>query len=130
LRRMTIDRVMINQDALETFLELCKQVYPNENIMLIRGRVKNGEAFIEEFLIPPFSTYGDGFSGFSIHNIPFDLSIIGVAHSHPSGNNSPSMADLNGIFGRLMLIAGYPYDERALAVYNSKGEKLVFTVGR
>jgi len=96
--------------------------------MLIRGKVKGGTAFVNEFLIPPFSTYAHGFSGFSMHNIPFDLSIIGVAHSHPSGNNSPSVEDLNGIYGRLMMIAGYPYDERSLAVYNSKGEELVFTL--
>lgn len=123
-----IEKVLIDKDALDTFLELCKQVYPNENIMLIRGKVKGGVAFVKEFLIPPFSTYGDGFSGFSIHNIPFDLSIIGIAHSHPSGNNTPSVEDLNAIFGRLMLIAGYPYNERALAAYDSKGEKLVFTL--
>lgn len=119
----------INHEALETFLELCKQVYPNENIMLIRGKIKKGIAVVEEFLIPPFSTYAHGFSGFSMHMIPFDLSIIGVAHSHPSGNNSPSIGDLNSIYGRLMIIAGYPYNENALAVYNSKGEKLVFTTG-
>jgi proteasome lid subunit RPN8/RPN11 len=118
--------VNIDHEALETFLELCKQVYPNENIMLIRGKVKKNVAIIEEFLIPPFSTYAHGFSGFPSYMIPFDLSIIGVAHSHPSGNNTPSMEDLNGIYGRLMIIAGYPYTERSLAVYNSKGEKLVF----
>jgi proteasome lid subunit RPN8/RPN11 len=126
---LPIETVRIDHDALETFLGLCKQVYPNENIMLIRGKIKKGVAVVQEFLIPPFSTYGEGFSGFSMHMIPFDLSIIGVAHSHPSGNNSPSLEDLNGIYGRLMIIAGYPYDERAVAVYNSKGEKLLFTVG-
>lgn len=124
---MPIEIVRIDRDALEAFLELCKEVFPNENIMLLRGRVKKGEAVVEEFLIPPFSTYGQGFSGFPSHMIPFDLSIIGVAHSHPSGNNSPSVEDLNNVYGRLMIIAGYPYTERSLAVYNSKGEKLVFT---
>jgi proteasome lid subunit RPN8/RPN11 len=126
---LPIEAVRINHEALETFLELCKQVYPNENIMLIRGKIKKGVAIVEEFLIPPFSTYAHGFSGFSMHMIPFDLSIIGVAHSHPSGNNYPSVQDLNGIYGRLMIIAGYPYVERMLAIYNSKGEKLEFTIG-
>lgn len=124
---MPIGMVMIDHHALETFLELCKQVYPNENIMLVRGKVKKGVATVEEFLIPPFSTYAHGFSGFPSHMIPFDLSIIGVAHSHPSGNNTPSIQDLNSVYGRLMIIAGYPYSEGSLAVYNSKGEKLAFT---
>jgi len=127
LTGLAIDMVKIDSKALEAFLERCKQVYPNENIMLIRGKVKKGVATVEEFLIPPFSTYAYGFSGFPTYMIPFDLSIIGVAHSHPSGNNNPSLEDLNGIFGRLMIIAGYPYDEGSLAVYDSKGEKLVFT---
>jgi proteasome lid subunit RPN8/RPN11 len=124
---LPIESVRIDNAALEIFLELCKQVYPNENIMLIRGRVKKGVAVVEEFLIPPLSTYADGFSSFPTHMIPFDLSIIGVAHSHPSGDNNPSLADLNNIYGRLMIIAGYPYNEMSLAVYNSKGEKLAFS---
>lgn len=121
---MAISTVRVDREALETFLDLCRQVYPNENIMLIRGRVKGGVATVNEFLIPPFSTYAEGFSGFSMHLIPFDLSIIGVAHSHPSGNNSPSVEDLNNIYGRLMIIASYPYNEGAVAAYNSKGEKV------
>ncbi len=108
-------------DVLEPFLELCKEMYPNENIMLIRGKVKHGTATIEEFLIPPFSTYGDGFSGFSPYMIPFDLSIIGVAHSHPSGNVTPSNEDLNHFFGRIMIIAGYPYNGSILKAYDGKG---------
>ncbi len=125
---MPIERVEIKREALEMFLGLCRQVHPKENIMLIRGKVKSGRAIVDEFLIPPFSTYAHGFSGFSMHMIPFDLSIIGVAHSHPSGYNAPSIQDLNGIYGRLMMIAGFPYNEGSLAVYNSKGEELAFTL--
>jgi proteasome lid subunit RPN8/RPN11 len=123
-----IEAVAIKRGALEAFLELCREVFPRENIMLIRGKVKGGRATISEFLIPPFGTYGNGFSGFSSFMIPFDLSIIGVAHSHPSGNASPSIGDLNNPYGRIMMIAGYPYDEGSLRVYTSKGEKLPHSV--
>ena len=119
-----LNDVRIKKEALECFLELCKQVYPKENIMLIRGKIKNGSASISEFLIPPFSTYAEGFSGFSSFHIPFDLTIIGVAHSHPSGNANPSNEDMNHFYGRLMIIAGYPYNETSFIAYNSKGEKL------
>jgi len=51
-----------------------------------------------------------------------------VAHSHPSGNATPSTEDLNSVYGKLMIIAGYPYNERTVNVYNSKGERLSFTV--
>jgi proteasome lid subunit RPN8/RPN11 len=116
-----IREISVRREVLEQFLELCREIYPNENIMLIRGKVKHGAAEIEEFLIPPFSTYGGGFSGFSPFMIPFDLSIIGVAHSHPSGNVTPSNDDVNHFFGRIMIIAGYPYNDSILKAYDGKG---------
>ncbi|MBC7120314.1 MAG: Mov34/MPN/PAD-1 family protein [Candidatus Methanosuratus sp.] len=118
----------MGRDVLETFLELCREVFPRENIMLIRGKVKGDRAEVNEFLIPPFSTYGEGFSSFPTHMMPFDLSIIGIAHSHPSDNNNPSDEDLNNFYGRLMVIAAYPYNAKTVAAYNSKGIKIEFTV--
>jgi proteasome lid subunit RPN8/RPN11 len=119
-----VKRVRVKAESLECFLELCREVYPRENIMLIRGKVKGGEAIISEFLIPPFSTYGDGFAGFSAHMIPFDLSIIGIAHSHPCGDATPSTEDLNNFFGRVMIIAGHPYSLKLVNAYNIKGESI------
>ncbi len=116
-----VSEIRIGGGVLEMFLELCREIYPNENIMLIRGKVKQGIASIEEFLIPPFSTYGDGFSGFSSYMIPFDLSVIGVAHSHPSGDVRPSNEDMNHFYGRIMIIAGYPYNDSVIKAYNGKG---------
>lgn len=123
-----LEKVSVKGEVLETFLEMCREVFPRENIMLIRGKIRGERAEIKEFLIPPFSTYGEGFSSFSTYMIPFDLSIIGVAHSHPSGNANPSNEDLNNFYGRLMLIAAYPYDSRTVAAYNSKGIKIEFSV--
>lgn len=123
-----IESVVVGREALEVFLEMCRQVFPRENIMLIRGKVKGGRAEIKEFLIPPFSTYGEGFSSFPTYMLPFDLSIIGIAHSHPSGNNRPSNEDLNNFYGRLMLIAAHPYEVKDVAAYNSKGIKIVLSV--
>jgi proteasome lid subunit RPN8/RPN11 len=123
-----IEKVVIKREALELFLDICKDVSPNENIMLIRGKVKNGVANVKEFLIPPFSTYGQGFSGFSSFMVPFDLSIIGVAHSHPSGNANPSTVDLNHIYGRIMIIVGYPYLESSVNAYGGNGERLPIVV--
>jgi len=119
-----IEKVVVKREALSLFLEMCTDIYPHENIMIIQGKIKGGIANIREFLIPPFSTYGEGFSGFPTFMIPFDLSYIGTAHSHPSGNPSPSTGDLNNFFGRVMMIAGYPYTENMVRVYNSKGETL------
>ncbi|MEM4405967.1 MAG: Mov34/MPN/PAD-1 family protein [Candidatus Methanomethylicaceae archaeon] len=123
-----IEKVYVNREALSLFLEICKDVHPRENIMLIRGKVKGGSAEVTEFLIPPFSTYGEGFSGFPTHMIPFDLSIIGIAHSHPSGSCAPSTEDLNNFYGRIMIIAAYPYDEWNLGIYNSKAQKVPYEI--
>lgn len=103
-------------------------MHPKENIMLIRGKVRGNYAEVTEFLIPPFSTYGLGFSGFPTHMLPFDLSIIGIAHSHPSGSNVPSTEDLNNFYGKLMIIAAYPYDEWSMGVYNSKAQKIPYEI--
>ncbi|MEJ5293243.1 MAG: Mov34/MPN/PAD-1 family protein [Candidatus Methanosuratincola sp.] len=123
-----LKEVAVNGEVLEIFLEMCREVFPRENIMLIRGKVRGERAEIREFLIPPFSTYGEGFSSFPTHMIPFDLSIIGIAHSHPSGDNRPSDQDMNNFYGRVMLIAAYPYNRASVAAYNSKGIKIEFTV--
>lgn len=119
-----IEKVVVKREALILFLKLCADIFPNENIMIMRGKIKKGVARVDEFLIPPFSTYGDGFSGFSTFMVPFDISYIGTAHSHPSGNASPSPTDLNHIFGRVMMIAGYPYQETSVRAYDSKGDEL------
>lgn len=121
-----IEKAIINGEALKVFLNFCKSFHPRENVMLIRGRIKNRIAEVKEFLIPPFSNYGEGFSSFPLFTLPLDFSIIGVAHSHPSGEATPSLEDLNHFYGKIMIIAGYPYDE--VCVYNSKAKKIPFEI--
>jgi len=61
--------------------------------------------------------------------LPMDFSIVGTAHSHPSGNLMPSHADLNHAFGVVLTIAGFPFrNEQNVAVYNRSGEKLTLRV--
>ncbi|MEM2370408.1 MAG: hypothetical protein QXH51_05845 [Candidatus Bathyarchaeia archaeon] len=60
---------------------------------------------------------------------PLDLSIIGVAHSHPSGILAPSTADLNNFYGRIMIIAAYPYtSEKNMIIINGKGKKVDYKI--
>lgn len=121
-----IEKVIINREALRVFLNFCKSFHPRENIMLIRGKIKNKIAEVEEFLIPPFSNYGEGFSSFPIFTLPLDFSIIGVAHSHPSGEAIPSIEDLNNFYGKIMIISSHPYDN--ICVYDSKAKKIPFEI--
>lgn len=84
---------------------------------------------INEVVIPPLAVHGYTFSNFPLHMLPIDFSIMGTAHSHPSGILHPSIGDLNNFYGRIMVITAYPYDsERQIAVYNRDGKLVEYKI--
>jgi len=103
--------------------------HPKEGILLLKGKISRDKIVISEVVIPPLATHGKGFSAFPPHMLPIDFSIVGVAHSHPSGVLTPSVNDLNRFYGRIMVIAAFPYQsERDVAVFNSEGKTLKFEI--
>ncbi len=121
--------VAISRDLLDTILAGAKQLYPRESFLLLRGKKNKEVITISDLLIAPFSVHGRGFASYPTHMLPMDFSIIGTAHSHPSGNIQPSSVDLNHMFGRILMIVGYPFvDETCVAVYDSNGESLTLNV--
>jgi len=121
--------VSISREVLGVILENAKVLHPREAILLLRGKVSKDAIRISEVLVPPTATYGKGFASFPMHRMPIDFSIIGTAHSHPSGNLTPSIADLNRSMGRIIMIVAYPYlGEKNVAVYNRAGEKQALRV--
>ena len=121
--------VSIPRDLLDTILAGAKQLYPRESFLLLRGKKNKNVITISDLLIAPFAVHGRGFASYPTHMLPMDFSIVGTVHSHPSGNTQPSSVDLNHLFGRVLMIVGYPYiDERFVAVYGSDGEKLALNV--
>jgi proteasome lid subunit RPN8/RPN11 len=121
--------VSIPRDLLDTILAGAKQLYPRESFLLLRGKKHKDVVTISDLLIAPFAVHGRGFASYSSHMLPMDFSIVGSVHSHPSGNVLPSSVDLNHVFGRVLMIVGYPFtDERCVAVYSSDGETLPLTV--
>ena len=85
---------------------------------------------VDSVVIPPNAVHGEGFSSFNWNMLPVDLSFIGVAHSHPSGNVSPSHQDVLHATGRVTVIVGYPYtDETCLRVYDLDGRGVPLEVG-
>jgi proteasome lid subunit RPN8/RPN11 len=124
-----ITSVSMSREMIETLLEGARRLYPREEILLLRGKKQKDCLTISDFIIPPIASRGHGFSGFSSQMLPMDFSIVGIAHSHPSGSASPSPADLNHFFGTILLIAAFPFkDEKDIATYNRKGEKLALQV--
>ena len=105
-------------------LEFAIHKHPFEIIILLRGKVEEDIIFIEEFILPPFGSSGKKFAEFKPQMLPIDFSIVGTAHSHPSGSRNPSITDLNNFYSRVMVITSFPYTRDRVTVYNSKGKKI------
>ena len=121
--------VRFQESAANSILSAALQAYPNEAILLLRGKASKDEMRINDVLVPPLATHGRGFSNFPSFMLPFDLSIMGVAHSHPSGALRPSVQDLNHFYGRVMVIAAYPYETyNDIGVFNNQGERIAHEV--
>jgi proteasome lid subunit RPN8/RPN11 len=121
--------VSISQTLMEAILESAKALYPKETILLLRGEKSKDMIKITDLIVPPLATYGQGFANIPTHMLPIDFSIVGTLHSHPSGNLTPSPADLNHFWGKILMIVGFPFaDDRNVAVYNNKGEKLTLKI--
>ena len=126
---MPVQEVRFSRQVVDSLLSYSKMAYPNEGILLLRGKSKKGVAEVTGVAIPPAAIHARGFSSFNWWMVPVDMSYLGVAHSHPSGNNNPSQEDLLHATGRLMVIMGFPYsDESCLGVYDKDGNRIPFQV--
>jgi len=75
-------------------------------------------------IIPPFSSHGPYYSGFPTYDLPFDLSYIGTAHSHPSSSNKPSLEDLNNYYGVVSVIISHPYADTTIGAFDRNGNSM------
>ncbi|HYA56727.1 MAG TPA: Mov34/MPN/PAD-1 family protein [Nitrososphaerales archaeon] len=120
---------MFPKEVVDSLFTYSRMAYPNEGILLLRGKTKKGVVEVTGVVIPPLASHGAAFSSFSWWMLPVDLSYLGVAHSHPSGNHSPSQQDLLHATGRIMVIMGYPYATvDNLGVYDHYGNRIPFEV--
>jgi proteasome lid subunit RPN8/RPN11 len=118
--------VSIDQELLKLIFETAKRLYPRETLLLLRGKKEKCIIRVSELVVPPLANYGRGFASVPFHMMPIDFSIVGTAHSHPSGNLTPSIGDLNHAFGSIIMIVGFPFaNGQNIAVYNRNGEKLI-----
>ena len=121
--------VCIHRVVVDSILTYAKVNHPKEGILLLRGRNKKNTILVEEVVIPPFAVHGTSFSTFPVHMLPADFSIVGTAHSHPSGTLYPSIGDLNNFYGKLMIITVYPYhSEQQIAVFFRNGKTVRFKI--
>ena len=122
-------KITIQNHVVTSILTYAQMAYPQEGILLLRGKTKKDKIVIENVVIPPAADHGNDFSSFPVFMLPMDYSIIGVAHSHPSGSNLPSDEDLNNFYGKLMAIVKFPFrSEKDIAIYGREGVTLPFDV--
>lgn len=121
-------KILLQKDVLDSILSFCKIKHPNEGILILKGKSKNGEIKINGLVIPPFSETGPTFAGFPHSFLPFDMSYIGIVHSHPSGSAEPSVTDLHNFFGLISLIVKSPYDDDSIFAWDSNGNAVPLSI--
>ena len=117
-------RVSLKSDVVNSISTFCKMKHPNEGILILKGKSKDGHILIDGLVIPPFSHEGPTFAGFPHSFLPFDMSYLGIVHSHPSGSAEPSLTDLHNFFGLVSLIVKFPYGDDDIFAWDSKGDSI------
>ncbi len=121
-------KVSITQETRDGILSFCKMNHPDEGILILRGKSKHGNVFIDALVVPPFSETGADFAGFPNNPLPLDLSYVGIVHSHPSGSAEPSLTDLDNFFGLVSLIVKSPYEDDDIFAWDSQGNEIPLAV--
>jgi len=121
-------KVLLEKDVLDSILSFCQMKHPNEGILILKGKSKNGEIKIDGLVIPPFSETGPTFAGFPYSFLPLDMSYLGIVHSHPSGSAEPSVTDSNNFFGLVSLIVKSPYDDDSIFAWDSSGNSIPLSI--
>ncbi len=121
-------KISLTKDARDGILSFCKMNHPNEGILILRGKSKRGDVYIDELVVPPFSETGADFAGFPHNPLPLDLSYVGIVHSHPSGPAKPSLTDLDNFFGLVSMIVKSPYEDEDIFAWDSDGRELPLVI--
>ncbi len=124
-KKKKFDRsVSLKKDVVNSISTYCKIKHPNESILILKGKSKGGNILIDGLVIPPFSHTGPTNAGFPHSFLPFDMSYLGIVHSHPSGSAEPSLTDLHNFFGLVSLIVQFPYGDEDIFAWDSKGDSI------
>ncbi len=121
-------QVSLQKQVLDSILSYCQMKHPNEGILILKGKSKQGQILIDGLVIPPFNYSGPTFAGFPHSFLPFDISYVGIVHSHPSGTAEPSITDLHNFFGLVSLIVKSPYGDDDIFAWDSNGDSINLTI--
>jgi proteasome lid subunit RPN8/RPN11 len=118
----------IRKETLSLILEVSKDNYPKEFAATLIAR----KGIIEEINLLPGTLSGGSMAILRTHMQPPDitLSVVGIVHSHPSGNFRPSGADtfFFSKFGNTHIIVGRPYNMKSWQAYDGYGDPITLEV--
>lgn len=117
-------KVTFSQKSRDGILSFCKMNHPDEAILILKGKSKNGNMFIDDLVIPPFAETGPTWAGFPNSFLPLDTSYIGIMHSHPTGSAEPSLEDLQNFYGLVSIIVKSPYEDEDIFAWDSSGNEI------
>ena len=121
-------KIILTRQITNSVITYAKSWHPNEGILILQGKKEKNLVKITGLIIPPFSKHGPYYSGFPTYDLPFDLSYIGTAHSHPGGSNKPSLEDLNNYFGVVSIIICHPYEDETIGAFDRNGRNMDFKI--
>ena len=118
----------IKVEVLRLILEVSKESYPKEFAATLIAK----KGIIEEINLLPGTLSGGSMAILHTHMQPPDitLSVVGIVHSHPSGNFRPSGADtfFFSKFGNTHIIVGRPYNMKSWQAYDGYGNPITLEV--
>ena len=121
-------QVSLEKKVLDSILSYCQMKHPNEGILILKGKSKQGLILIDGLVIPPFNYSGPTFAGFPHSFLPFDMSYVGIVHSHPIGSAEPSVTDLHNFFGLVSIIVKSPYGDNDIFAWDSNGNPINLSI--
>lgn len=122
------NKIIVKKEAIEKIIDLAKQAYPKEFVILLEGEFENKELVITDVL---FNTYQASNNATSMTlDLPITSKIVGTAHSHPGYSNRPSGADLTFFnkYGMVHIIIAYPFNADTIRMYDVYGDVIYFFV--
>ena len=121
-------QLSLQKKVLDSILSYCQIKHPEECVLILKGKSKHGNILVDGLVIPPFDYTGHTFAGFPSSFLPFDMSYVGIVHSHPTGPAEPSLTDLQNFFGLVSVTVKSPYNDEDVFAWDSSGNSIKLTI--
>ncbi len=121
--------IKIPSDVVEEIIEFSREVYPNEFLAFLEGKVKTDGVVIKNLAYYPHEASENSVTTI-YHMGTHTTDFIGTVHSHPNGDNRPSKQDLRTFNhdGVVHFIINNPFRKESLRCFGNDGKELEFEI--